>query len=72
MTAGQRLRTERLNRGLTVRDAAREMGLADWKTLQRAEADDTVPQPGNAFKMTSFYGLIVTDLWPVVSNEVAA
>lgn len=58
------LRGERLNRGLTLRQAATRMGIS-WKTLQRAEAGQSVPFPATALKIAAYYGLRVTDLWPV-------
>jgi transcriptional regulator with XRE-family HTH domain len=58
------LRAERLNRGLSARDAAREMGI-DTNTLLRAESREITPHPRNAYKIASFYGYQVTDIWPV-------
>jgi hypothetical protein len=69
-SSSRRLRTERLNRGLSIRRAAKAIGLADWKVLQAAE-HDRVPMPHNALKIASFYGHAVTAIWPVepVSGE---
>jgi transcriptional regulator with XRE-family HTH domain len=58
------LRSERLNRGLTLKQAASRMGIS-WKTLQRAEAGQSVPFPATALKIAELYGLRVTDVWPV-------
>jgi transcriptional regulator with XRE-family HTH domain len=58
------LRSERLNRGLTLKQAAARMGIS-WKTLQRAEAGRSAPFPATALKIAGFYGLRVTDVWPV-------
>jgi len=58
------LRSERLNRGLTLKQAATRMGVS-WKTLQRAEAGSSVPFPATALKIAGFYGMRVTDVWPV-------
>jgi len=58
------LRSERLNRGLTLKQAANRMGIS-WKTLQRAEAGQSVPFPATALKIVELYGLRVTDVWPV-------
>lgn len=58
------LRTARLDRGLTLRAAAQRIGV-NWKTLQRAEAGDAVPYPATALRIADFYGLRVTDIWPV-------
>jgi transcriptional regulator with XRE-family HTH domain len=57
------LTAERLNRGLTLREAAREIGIPP-ATLQRAESGDGI-RPGSAFKVANFYGYRVTDIWPV-------
>jgi transcriptional regulator with XRE-family HTH domain len=57
------LRAERLNRGLSLRQAAREMGVPE-QSIRRVEADLGVT-PQNAFKIASFYGYKVTELWPV-------
>lgn len=65
------LRAERLNRGLTLRAAASEMGV-DFKALFRAERGEGTPTPSNAFKIASFYGYKVTDLWPVERTGQAA
>ncbi|HYV17326.1 MAG TPA: helix-turn-helix transcriptional regulator [Conexibacter sp.] len=58
------LRSERLNRGLTLKQAAARIGVS-WKTLQRTEAGQSVPFPATALKIADFYGLRVTDIWPV-------
>ncbi len=63
------LRAERVNRGLTLKEAARQMGLVGWKTLMRAEGGEVVPSPPNAFKIASFYGYRVTDVWPLPDRE---
>ena len=57
------LRGDRLNRGLSIRQAAEQMGVAA-NTLGRAE-DGEMPHPANALKIASFYGHQVTDVWPV-------
>lgn len=62
------LRAERLNRGLSLGDAAKEIEVA-VDTLARAESGERVPQPRNAFKIASFYGHKVTDIWPVDTDE---
>lgn len=58
------IRELRLNRGLTVPVAAKEMGLS-VTTLSRAENTGIRPHPGNAKKIADFYGFQVTDLWPL-------
>lgn len=37
----------------------------DWKTLQRAETGRTAPFPSTALKIAGYYGLRVTDVWPL-------
>lgn len=65
------LRRWRLNRGLSIRHAAREMGV-DPDALARAERGEGVPHPRNAKKIADFYGHQVTDLWPIGESEGAA
>ena len=65
------LEEARVNRGLSLRAAAREIGV-DWKTLRRAERGDHRPQARNAFRIARFYGLQVTDIWPLEPTEGAA
>jgi transcriptional regulator with XRE-family HTH domain len=57
------LEAERLNRGLSLREAAEEIGVPE-ATLRRAESGEGL-RPSNAFKIANFYGYKVTDLWPV-------
>jgi len=54
----------RVNRGLSVRGAAKQMGI-DFKTLMRAERGEVVPQARNAFAIADFYGYKVTEVWPL-------
>lgn len=58
-----RLRTLRLNMGLSTRKAAIRIGIAR-ETLERAERGEDV-WPETAKKIADFYGLRVTDIWPV-------
>lgn len=64
------LKAERLNRGLSIRQAAQEIGVTA-PTLNRAESGEGGIHPGNAFKIASFYGYQVTQIWPV-EEEAAA
>lgn len=57
------LRAERLNRGLSTRDAAEAMNISQ-AILLRAEAGLGV-RPAHAKLIADFYGVLVTDLWPV-------
>jgi transcriptional regulator with XRE-family HTH domain len=61
---------ERLNRGLTQEDAAREIGIAR-ATLDRAERGESI-QVAKAKRIADFYGVQVTDLWPVDAPERTA
>lgn len=58
------LTAERLNRGLSVRQAAEEIGVTP-NTLARAEGGEFQPHPSNALKIADFYGYKVTDIWPL-------
>lgn len=60
---GVTLLTERLNRGLSPEDAAAEIGISRV-TLQRAESDLPI-QAAKAKLIADFYGVLVTDIWPV-------
>jgi transcriptional regulator with XRE-family HTH domain len=66
---GNRLRSARLDKGLTLREAAELIGVS-WKTLQRTEAGLSRPFPGTAKRIADFYGVRVTDLMPA-SEEAA-
>jgi transcriptional regulator with XRE-family HTH domain len=55
------LRTARLNRGLTLRQAAEVIGVPTM-VLSRAERG-TRPHPGNAKAIADFYGRRVSDVW---------
>lgn len=60
----------RLNKGLSIRAAAEEMGIAE-QSLRRAEGGQSV-LPRVAFKIAGFYGRKVTDFWPVDAPVEAA
>lgn len=57
------LRAERLNRGLSTRAAAEEIGVSQAIIL-RAEEGLGV-RPSHAKRIADFYGVLVTDIWPV-------
>ena len=61
------LEAERLNRGLTLRGAAKQMGITP-SILFRAE-NGARPRPGGAKAIADFYGVAVTDLWPIEHRE---
>lgn len=54
------VKAERLNRGLTQRDLARECDVS-LPTIQRLEGGATAT-PSNAKKVADFFGIKVTDL----------
>jgi transcriptional regulator with XRE-family HTH domain len=58
------LRRARINRGLSLAAAARQMRVSR-DTLDRAERGDTRPRAETAFRIASFYDLQVTDVWPL-------
>lgn len=64
------LRSARLNRGLSIRQAADQMGVAP-NTLKRAEEGE-MPHPGNALKIAGFFGHQVTDVWPLERTPTEA
>lgn len=70
MKAAIELRAERVNRGLSQADAAKEMGI-DADALARAERGEGRPHPRNAFAIASFYGYKVTDVWPLAEAPAA-
>lgn len=62
------LRTERLNRGLSQSALARETGI-DRGTVIRMERGQR-PLPDTALKVADFFGVRVTDIWPVDDEPV--
>jgi lambda repressor-like predicted transcriptional regulator len=64
------LAAERHNRGLSAADAAKEIGVTQ-RILLGAEQGRR-PQPRHAKLIADYYGVRVTDLWPVNSQEAAA
>lgn len=64
------LRKERINRGLS-QEAAAEVMEIDRDALARAERGEGRPHPRNAFKIASFYGYRVTDVWPLTEESAA-
>lgn len=60
----------RFNKGLSVRAAAKEIGVSE-DILTRAE-NGTRPHPSNAKLIADFYGREPLDIWPIEADEVAA
>lgn len=69
MNAAHTLMAARLNRGLSVRKAAREMKV-DRRTLERAESGQHV-HPSSAKRIADFYDCRVTDIWPIPDREAS-
>lgn len=63
------LRAARQNRGLTLREAAQQTGV-EFTALQRAERGSR-PYPATAKQIADFYGVKVTDIWPVEVRQEA-
>jgi transcriptional regulator with XRE-family HTH domain len=63
------LTEKRVNRGLSLPVASREIGISRG-TLQRAEAGE-MPSPALAKKIADFYGVQVTDIWPLPDRSAA-
>jgi transcriptional regulator with XRE-family HTH domain len=61
------LRDERLNRGLSSRAAAEEIGVSQ-AVLLRAESGEGV-RPVHAKRIADYYGVKVTDLWPFDADD---
>lgn len=64
------LKAERLNRGLSLNAAATAMGVKPH-VLRDAENLGTRPYPENGKLIADFYGVLVTDLWPVEEQSAA-
>lgn len=64
------LKSERLNKGLSVRQLAAEIKVSA-ASVARAEAGESI-HPANAKRLADFYGKSVTDIWPVDSPKAAA
>lgn len=62
------LRSERINRGLGMTEAAKRMDV-HVSILARAEAGISQPHPKNALKIARFFGYQVTDVWPLPDED---
>jgi transcriptional regulator with XRE-family HTH domain len=67
---GDLLRQYRRDKGLSQREAATEIGVSSG-TLGRAEAGHGLPQPKVAKRITDFYGVRPSKIWPIVPSEEA-
>jgi transcriptional regulator with XRE-family HTH domain len=63
MTKVPSLEGDRLNRGLSLRAAAKAIGVSP-SVLVRAE-EGVMPRPESAKQIADFYGYRVTDIWPL-------
>lgn len=63
LSPGRRLRAARLNAGLATRELAEQIGV-NRNTIVRAERGEGV-YPATAKKIADYFGVQVTDLWPV-------
>lgn len=61
---------ERLNRGMSRRQMAKEIGVSE--AVLRSAEQGGHPHPSNALKIASYYGVLVTNIWPVENEEPAA
>jgi transcriptional regulator with XRE-family HTH domain len=59
------LRAERVNRGLSTREAAAEIGVSAAVILRAEHGKGERPRPHNAKLIADFYGYKVTDIWPL-------
>lgn len=58
----------RLDRGMSVPDLARAAGVSPY-VIRRTEASGTRPRPENALKLAHYFGLRVTDIWPIENDQ---
>lgn len=65
--SGYRLLSLRLNKGLSINNAAKEIGIHP-QVLSGAEKRAT-PHPHHAKKIADYHGLQVTDIWRVEDFE---
>jgi putative transcriptional regulator len=65
------LRDLRRDRGLTLAVASEQMGIST-AALSLIELGRVNPTPPVAFRVASFYGLRVSDIWPTASGAEAA
>jgi transcriptional regulator with XRE-family HTH domain len=61
---------ERLNRGFSQSQIAEEIGISSsvWGRLENGES----VSPKNAHKVATYFGLTVTELWPINAEAAAA
>lgn len=63
------LRIARINRGYTIRGLAREIDVPE-QSIRRIEGGSRISLP-YAKLIADFYGVLVTDLWPVADRTAA-
>lgn len=69
MTGGPFIRSARLDKGLSIRAAAKTIGVTQ-DILFRAEKGST-PRPAAAKRIADFYDAKVTDIWPLDEKAAA-
>jgi len=62
------LRTERRNRGMTLKDVAELVGVTE-SSMSLYERGLSAPHAPTAFKIASLYGVKVSDIWPPTGND---
>lgn len=58
----------RVDRGMSVPDLAKAAGVSAY-VIRRAEATGSRPRPENALKLARYFGLRVTDVWPIENGN---
>lgn len=66
----RQMREARLNAGLSLNAAADQLEVPKRLIVALEAGENVRPHPHNAKKLADFYGVKVTDIWPV--DEVAA
>lgn len=58
----------RVDRGMSRTDLAKAAGVSTY-VIRRAEMTGSRPRPDNALKLARYFGLRVTDIWPVENGN---
>lgn len=64
------LAAERLNRGFSIRGLAKEIDVPE-QSIRRAEKGEGV-SPTYAYRIATFFGVQVTDVWPLDQKEAVS
>jgi transcriptional regulator with XRE-family HTH domain len=65
MTGPSVIKAARLDKGLTIREAAKQMGEGVTADILLRAENGATPRPAAAKKIADFCGCSVTDIWPV-------